>query len=551
MTFTEKFALENYGAVTCHGVMIPLYGLVDKFIQIFYIEVVPEDVKMFYELKFKNKLTIDQKLRLIAETYSGRLQIREFSSFGTNISFAEKQLRFVPDWYISANGPITKYILGNNSYSEFYYEPLTEDDKWTRYFGIIPKTVPLITSLFNRTSKVMGRLITGIPIAPAPPPVRESSSRFNRHDPGGGAGPGSALRHATPPASPAHTIDAGEISSPLIRELLDDTVGDSDFTDTLAAAGGLDLSYTTPGPSDKVSITTHITLDEGPGIESGNETEYETTHEDSGGSESNTDIGSEHGSEHSSESDSEHGTEVKSKPVKGLDFTQPEIDALKKRQAKEEEALLALSGEREDLTAAQQRLIGEKDSEANKGAEGPDAASVPSYEEIIDPGTNELYLAEYAPDYSERVTLDTPPAYNTLEHTVIELLPTPKTIQTFMSNVFKIQYQSTLNELKAIASDPTLKRYIPEGTLKSSMNKSAHVKVILKAYTDLVSNQRYDYDEVKEEKVLYNSVAYMLENLGSLTGTKKSELEKIKTDYVSSLKFDPENLKKLSLSERK
>ena len=62
VTFTEKFALENYGVVTYNGVMIPLYGLIDKFIEIFYIEVVPEDVKMFYELKFKNKLTIEQKL---------------------------------------------------------------------------------------------------------------------------------------------------------------------------------------------------------------------------------------------------------------------------------------------------------------------------------------------------------------------------------------------------------------------------------------------------------------------------------------------------------
>ena len=69
------------------------------------------------------------KLRLIAETYEGRRRIKEFSSFGTNISFAEKQLRFVPDWYIFANGPITKYILGNNAYGEFYYDPLTEDDK--------------------------------------------------------------------------------------------------------------------------------------------------------------------------------------------------------------------------------------------------------------------------------------------------------------------------------------------------------------------------------------------------------------------------------------
>ena len=130
VTFTETFGIENYGIVTYHGVLIPLYGLIDNFIEIFYIEVVPIDVKIFYELKFKNGLNIDQKLRLIAETYEGRRRIKDFSSFGTNASFAEKQLKFVPDWYIFANGPITKYMLGNNAYSEFYYEPLTEDDKW-------------------------------------------------------------------------------------------------------------------------------------------------------------------------------------------------------------------------------------------------------------------------------------------------------------------------------------------------------------------------------------------------------------------------------------
>ena len=117
VTFTEKIFIDDH-TITYHGVMIPLYGLLDYFIDIYYIQVVQPDVKLYYELKFKNGLSIDQKLRLIAETDQGRLIIREFSEFGTNASMAETKRRFVPDWYIHPNSPRSSLTTGNHSYSE-------------------------------------------------------------------------------------------------------------------------------------------------------------------------------------------------------------------------------------------------------------------------------------------------------------------------------------------------------------------------------------------------------------------------------------------------
>ena len=198
VTFTEKFFIIDH-TVTYHGVLIPLYGLLDEFINIYYIGIVADDVKLYY----KNNLTIEQKLRLIAETDRGRLIIKEFSEFGTNASFAETKRRFVPDWYINPNGPISSLTNGNHSYSEYYYLPLNSEERWKRYVGTLPPSVPLFVSLFQQTSNVIARIIS-----------RSPSVSISR-SPSPGPDPGSASLSA----DGSLTVDAGEIRSPLRTEM--------------------------------------------------------------------------------------------------------------------------------------------------------------------------------------------------------------------------------------------------------------------------------------------------------------------------------------------
>ena len=203
VTFTEKFFIEDH-TITYHGVLIPLYGLLDEFINIYYIDIVANDVKLYYELKNKNNLSIEQKLRLIAETDRGRLIIKEFSEFGTNASFAETKRRFVPDWYINPNGPISSLTNGNHSYSEYYYLPLNSEERWKRYVGTLPPSVPLFVSLFQQTTNVLARIISN------------SSSRATSR----ASTPGRDSRDSTPDRGSLSsdgrlTVDAGEISSPL------------------------------------------------------------------------------------------------------------------------------------------------------------------------------------------------------------------------------------------------------------------------------------------------------------------------------------------------
>ena len=203
VTFTEKFFIEDH-TVTYHGVLIPLYGLLDEFIDIYYIDVVSDEVKLFYERKFKNNFTIEQKLRLIAETDRGRLIIKEFSEFGTNASFAETKRRFVPDWYINPNSPISSLTNGNHSYSEYYYLPLNSEERWKRYVGTLPPSVPLFVSLFQQTSNVIARIIRrSSSRSPSPRPDRSS------RDSTPGPGTGSLSTDGK------LTVDAGEIRSPL------------------------------------------------------------------------------------------------------------------------------------------------------------------------------------------------------------------------------------------------------------------------------------------------------------------------------------------------
>ena len=133
--------------------------------------------------------------------------------------------------------------------------------------------------------------------------------------------PGSTITEPPGPG-PIHTVDAGEIFSPLNSEILDTslrstippTVDTANVAEIVAAAGGINLHHVAPGPDDKISATKEITLgtiseskDEG----SGGETDYETSHE------GDSDISSEYLSEYGSVKDSEHGsdtdTEVKSK----------------------------------------------------------------------------------------------------------------------------------------------------------------------------------------------------------------------------------------------
>ena len=207
VTFTEKIFIDDH-TITYHGVMIPLYGLLDYFIDIYYLQVVQPDVKLYYELKFKNGLSIDQKLRLIAETDRGRLIIKEFSEFGTNASMAEVKRRFVPDWYIHPNGPVSSLTTGNHSYSEYYYLPLDDQEKWKRYVGTLPPSVPLFVSLFKDTTNVLTRIISR---SPSRSPSRSRSPSVDRD--GSGAGMAS-----TAAIVGGFVRDAGEITSPLRTE---------------------------------------------------------------------------------------------------------------------------------------------------------------------------------------------------------------------------------------------------------------------------------------------------------------------------------------------
>ena len=206
VTFTEKFFIEDH-AVTYHGVLIPLYGLLDEFIDIYYIDVVSDEVKLFYERKFKNNFTIEQKLRLIAETDRGRLIIKEFSEFGTNASFAETKRRFVPDWYINPNGPISSLTNGNHSYSEYYYLPLNSEERWKRYVGTLPPSVPLIASLFQKTSGVIARIISRSSSRDSTPGRDSRDSTPDRGSEG--------TRRGSLSIDGRLTVDAGEIRSPL------------------------------------------------------------------------------------------------------------------------------------------------------------------------------------------------------------------------------------------------------------------------------------------------------------------------------------------------
>ena len=213
ITFTEKFFIDDH-TIIYHGVMIPLYGLLDYFIDIYYLQVVQPEVKLYYELKFKNGLSIDQKLRLIAETDRGRLIIREFSEFGTNASMAEIKRRFVPDWYIHPNGPVSSLTTGNHSYSEYYYLPLDDQEKWKRYVGTLPPSVPLFVSLFKDTTDVLARIISRSPLK-----SRSRSPSIDR-DEGGAGGGGVGGTASTAAIDGGFVRDAGEITSPLVTSSL-------------------------------------------------------------------------------------------------------------------------------------------------------------------------------------------------------------------------------------------------------------------------------------------------------------------------------------------
>ena len=162
-------------------------------------------------------------MRLIAETDQGRLIIKEFSKFGTNASFAETKQRFVPDWYIHPNGPISSLTTGNHSYSEYYYLPLNSEERWKRYVGTLPPSVPLFVSLFQQTSNVLARIVG----APSSVGSDGSGGSSGGTGSGGSSGSGSGSSSATSSASSSTsskslssidgclTTHAREISSPL------------------------------------------------------------------------------------------------------------------------------------------------------------------------------------------------------------------------------------------------------------------------------------------------------------------------------------------------
>ena len=75
-------------------------------------------------------------------------------------------VRYVPDWYIKEEGPVSRYRLGNVMYSERLYEPMDKDEYRRRNFGIEPPPkLSLASSIISEVVASVGAIV-GAPAAP-------------------------------------------------------------------------------------------------------------------------------------------------------------------------------------------------------------------------------------------------------------------------------------------------------------------------------------------------------------------------------------------------
>ena len=78
------------------------------------------------------------------------MTIKQYTIPRTQVHFAGVDIpnneRFVPDWYINVDGPVSKLRAGSITYSEYANKPLDRDDRFERYYGI-PKNMIQITRL--------------------------------------------------------------------------------------------------------------------------------------------------------------------------------------------------------------------------------------------------------------------------------------------------------------------------------------------------------------------------------------------------------------------
>ena len=78
------------------------------------------------------------------------MTIKQYTIPRTQVHFAGVDIpnneRFVPDWYINVDGPVSKLRAGSIMYSEYANKPLDRDDRFERYYGI-PKNMIQITRL--------------------------------------------------------------------------------------------------------------------------------------------------------------------------------------------------------------------------------------------------------------------------------------------------------------------------------------------------------------------------------------------------------------------
>ena len=148
LKYSENFFNEEYpSGYTYVGIYIPLYGLTDLTIDAVYEILLESSNKdAADELLHPNSPT--ERLRVIAGYPDGRGIIAQYDKVYTSAHFAGQQdsgnVRYVPDWSIREEGPVSRYRLGNVMYSERLYEPMDKDEYRRRNFGIEPTPKPSI-----------------------------------------------------------------------------------------------------------------------------------------------------------------------------------------------------------------------------------------------------------------------------------------------------------------------------------------------------------------------------------------------------------------------
>ena len=114
-------------------IYVRLYGMNDAVVDSLYEDLILNSAEGLYSEVLTHKeslseLSSDEKLRAIAGTRDGRMAISKYTTPRTQNHFAGVDIpnneRFVPDWYINADGPVSSLRSGNIMYSEYANKPL-------------------------------------------------------------------------------------------------------------------------------------------------------------------------------------------------------------------------------------------------------------------------------------------------------------------------------------------------------------------------------------------------------------------------------------------